>query len=391
MLRSSFLILMRGCPLPWRPVFLLLLPILGVLGFGQHAVAHEIRPAIATLELADGGAFDLRLSLNLEALIAAIGPEHQDSSTSPNAAEYDRLRALQPAALEDAYASFADDLLAGISLLDASGNRVGLEPESVAIEPVGDISVQRNSVVTYSGRVPGGAASLRWSFDAAFGPSVIRAQVADGEIFYSDYVLNGEPSGEIELGAISSQSKLAVFADYVLIGFEHIVPKGLDHILFVVGLFLLSPRLKPLLWQVTCFTLAHSVTLALGMLRILRISPSIVEPLIALSIVYVAVENLVTDRLSRWRPLVIFLFGLLHGLGFAGVLTEIGLARPDFLVGLIAFNVGVELGQLAVIVACFLAVGLWFGHERWYRKMIAMPASLAIAAIGAFWFIERIA
>ena len=167
------------------------------------------------------------------------------------------------------------------------------------------------------------------------------------------------------------------------------MPKGLDHILFIIGLFLLSPRLKPLLWQVTTFTLAHSLTLALSMLGVLKLPSSIVEPLIARSIVYVAVENMMTDRLQRWRPAVIFAFGLLHGLGFAGVLSEIGLSTADFAAGLIAFNVGVELGQLAVVAACFLTVGLFRGAP-FYRAAITVPASLVIAVVGAYWFIERV-
>jgi hypothetical protein len=203
-------------------------------------------------------------------------------------------------------------------------------------------------------------------------------------------VLSGNTSEPIAISEILPQSALSVFKNYVAIGFEHIVPKGLDHILFVVGLFLLSPRLKPLLWQVTSFTLAHSVTLALGTLGAIQISPAIVEPLIAASIVYVAVENIVTDRLQRWRPLVIFCFGLLHGLGFAGVLEEIGLSPTHFVTGLIAFNVGVELGQLTVVGLCFLAVGLWFQSKTWYRRGVTVPASLAIALIGAYWFVERV-
>ena len=168
------------------------------------------------------------------------------------------------------------------------------------------------------------------------------------------------------------------------------MPKGLDHILFVVGLFLLSTKLGSLLWQVTAFTLAHTVTLALGILGYVSISPAIVEPLIALSIVYVAVENIMTDKLHRWRPVIVFCFGLLHGLGFAGVLQEIGLSSTHFVTGLIAFNVGVELGQLTVIAICFLAVGFWFGSKLWYRRLITTPASIGIAVIASWWVFERV-
>ncbi|MEM6734376.1 MAG: HupE/UreJ family protein, partial [Myxococcota bacterium] len=136
---------------------------------------------------------------------------------------------------------------------------------------------------------------------------------------------------------------------YLVQGVLHIVPKGLDHILFVLGLFLLSTAWKPLLWQVSAFTLAHSVTLGLSMAGVWQMPGHIVEPIIAASIVYVAVENIFTTDLNPWRPVLVFAFGLLHGLGFAGVLGEIGMPTDAFFTALLAFNVGVELGQLAVI------------------------------------------
>ena len=145
------------------------------------------------------------------------------------------------------------------------------------------------------------------------------------------------------------------------------MPLGLDHILFVLGLYLLSVRLRPILIQVTSFTVAHSVTLGLGLYGVVSVPPSVVEPLIAVSIVFIAVENFLTDRLTPWRPYLVFGFGLIHGLGFAGVLHEVGLVRDDFINGLIAFNVGVELGQLAVIALAFLVTGLWFRKKPWYR------------------------
>ena len=92
----------------------------------------------------------------------------------------------------------------------------------------------------------------------------------------------------------------------------------------------------------------------------------------------------------RWRPALIFGFGLLHGLGFASVLGELGLQPGSFLISLIGFNIGVEIGQLAVIAAAFLAVGLWFGRKPWYRQRIAIPASAVIGLVGAWWFVERV-
>lgn len=175
---------------------------------------------------------------------------------------------------------------------------------------------------------------------------------------------------------------------YLALGFWHIVPEGLDHILFVLGLFLLSVRLRPLLWQVSAFTAAHTLTLGLSTWGVLDLSPRIVEPLIALSIAWVAVENVVTDELRPWRVWVVFGFGLLHGLGFAGVLSELGLPRSETVTALLSFNAGVELGQLTVLLLAFLAVG-WGRHAFWYRRRVVIPASVAIAAVGLWWAVER--
>ncbi len=202
----------------------------------------------------------------------------------------------------------------------------------------------------------------------------------------------GEESPGYRIGsdesARNAASILRVAGEYLVLGFWHIVPQGLDHILFVLGLYLLSPRLRPLLWQVSAFTIAHSLTLALSMYGVVSLPTRVVEPLIAASIAYVAIENLLTKEMHPWRPALVFAFGLLHGLGFAGVLTELGLPRSEFVPALISFNAGVELGQLAVIAGAFACSG-WVRARGWYRPAIAIPASVAIAGMGLFWSVER--
>ena len=356
------------------------------------AAAHELRPAIATVSFDAPGELRLELTLNLEALVAGIGAGHEDTSQSANAADYDRLRALAPADLQATFERFSPQLLDGIELT-LDGNRADLQIRAVDIPETGDTDLARISTIRLTAGVPASAETLVWRFEPSFGDSVIRLAkggAADGapDITYAVFLSAGV-SEEVSIQDIRPQSVWSVFSNYLVVGFEHIVPKGLDHILFVVGLFLLSPRLKPLLWQVTSFTLAHSITLALAMAGIVQAPPSIVEPLIAASIVYVAVENLMTDRLQTWRPVVVFCFGLLHGLGFAGVLTEIGLQPAHFISGLVAFNLGVELGQLTVLAACFLFVGLWFRSKPWYRARISIPGSAAIALTGFYWFVTR--
>lgn len=176
---------------------------------------------------------------------------------------------------------------------------------------------------------------------------------------------------------------------YLGLGYKHILPLGFDHILFVLSLFLLSSKLKTVLWQSLAFTVAHSVTLGLAMYGAVKVSPSIVEPLIALSIMYVALENIFISRLRPSRIGIVFLFGLIHGLGFASALNSLGLPQNSFLSSLVMFNVGVEGGQLTVILLAFFLVGKWFGSKPYYHKYIVTPLSIAIAAIALFWVIER--
>ena len=191
------------------------------------------------------------------------------------------------------------------------------------------------------------------------------------------------------VGELEDMSKGDKAILYLNLGYKHILPLGLDHILFVLSLFLFSADLKKVLWQSLAFTVAHSVTLGLAVYDVITISPNIVEPLIALSIMYVALENIFAKKLKASRIGIIFLFGLIHGLGFASVLNSLGLPKDAFLSSLIMFNVGVELGQVIVILAAFLLFGLWFGKKPYYRKYVVIPLSILIAAIALYWLIER--
>jgi hypothetical protein len=192
------------------------------------------------------------------------------------------------------------------------------------------------------------------------------------------------------VGELENMSKADAAILYLQLGFQHILPLGLDHILFVLGLFLLSPKLKPVLWQATAFTAAHSITLALAMFKVITPSPAIVEPIIALSIMYVALENIWSPALKRSRIGIVFLFGLVHGMGFANVLGSLGLPQDAYFTSLLMFNVGVELGQLAVILSAFLLFGKWFGNKPYYRKAVVIPLSIVITIMAGYWTIERL-
>jgi hypothetical protein len=177
---------------------------------------------------------------------------------------------------------------------------------------------------------------------------------------------------------------------YLQLGFHHIIPGGLDHILFVSALCLLSNKIKTILWQATAFTVAHSVTLALSMKNIIVVPPAITEPIIALSIVFVAIENILFSQLKAWRILIVFMFGLIHGMGFASALNEIGLPPNKFYTSILAFNGGVELGQATIIIIIFSSLVALWGKKIWYRKRIVYPLSAVIAVIAGCWTIERL-
>jgi len=189
---------------------------------------------------------------------------------------------------------------------------------------------------------------------------------------------------------LEKMSKTDAALLYVQLGYQHILPLGLDHILFVLSLFLLNPKLKPILWQATAFTVAHTVTLGLSMYKVIQPPSAIVEPLIALSILYVALENIFFTKLKATRIGVVFLFGLIHGMGFASALGQLGLPQNSYLTSLLMFNLGVELGQITVILAAWFLLAKWFGDKPYYRKYIVIPLSVIISAIAAYWVVERI-
>lgn len=242
-----------------------------------------------------------------------------------------------------------------------------------------------------SGRTPAAVSLFTFSNGAISGFFVLRLRNEGTVSPVTQWVEGGTVSAPFPLDrAVVPPSRWKTVRLYAVLGYTHILPRGLDHVLFVLGIFLLAVELRPVLCQVTAFTLAHTITLALSVYGVVSLPSSVVEPLIALSIAYVAVENVFTRKLHAWRPVVVFVFGLLHGMGFAGVLTEIGLPRSEFVPALLSFNVGVEGGQLTVILTAFLVFGLPFRKEPWYRQRIVVPGSLAIAAIGLYWSVQRV-
>jgi hypothetical protein len=248
------------------------------------------------------------------------------------------------------------------------------------------------ATIRLTGAIPRGARQLTWTYGWTFATYAFSVQQAAHGQLATQWLEGNQTSLPISLNASAAPPlRLTIAWRYLVLGFTHIVPNGFDHMLFVLGIFLLSRRLRAVLWQVSAFTIAHSITLGLSMYGLVSVSPRIVEPLIALSIAYVAVENVFVSHLRPWRVVLVFGFGLLHGLGFAGALKELGLPRSEFVTALLTFNIGVEAGQLAVIGAAFALVGWHYGQRPWYRQRIVMPASALIACVAFYCTVARLA
>lgn len=356
----------------------------------QVAQAHQMRPAIITISFEQNASVKIQIETNVEAILSGIGSEHENTDDAPQAEVYRELRKLPADALTTKFKRFAAEFSQGLQLI-LDGNPVNWQLTAIHIPQTGDTRLSRKSILHYQATVPADVSKAIWTYAAEYGDAVVNF-ISEGRAEKTTYwLVKGQTSPPYPLKQKKiAQSWSQVVSDYLQLGYIHILPAGLDHILFVLGLFLLSRKLSPLLWQVSAFTLAHTMTLALSVYGVISVSALIVEPLIALSIAYVGIENLLTRDLKPWRIVIVFLFGLLHGLGFAGVLTELGLPESQFVTALISFNVGVELGQLSVILIALMVVYRLRKNDTLYPKLIIIPGSLAISLMGLFWTWQRI-
>jgi hypothetical protein len=367
---------MRGHRLAAVASLLLLSPVRGL--------AHNLKFTEVRLELREDGTFRADVTCDLDAL--ALGVD-SGADSAALAASIETL----PAPERDELVGRLRDMLKRRLRVRFDGEPAAFEvllPERGQPPPEGRLPSALGLRARLEGAVPANAREVVFFASRAF-PPVRLEIVRGGARLHVQMLQRGAESTPARVRETTEGSRWATLARFLGLGFEHILPEGLDHVLFVLGLALFSRTLGPLLVQVTAFTVAHTVTLILSTYGVVQLPSRVVEPLIALSITYVAVENLLASRLGLVRVLLVFAFGLLHGLGFAGALAELGLPERDRLLALLAFNGGVELGQLAVILPAFLALG---GLERagLARRKIVVPASVAVGAVGLYWTVTRL-
>jgi hypothetical protein len=235
-----------------------------------------------------------------------------------------------------------------------------------------------------------GELKIHWSEEEQAELIILTEDSEDGEI------VSVRPGGELGLVTVADtgrasatpQSSSLSFRSWIHAGYRHVLPVGLDHMLFIFGLFLIVLKWRPLLWQSLLFTLAHSITLAISVFGWVHLDQKLVEALVALSIAVIGVENLLTHKVGKFRYALVFGFGLVHGLGFASFMSDKvrGIPREKLTMPLLGFNLGVELAQITVLAASFLI----FLPIRKYRSEARTVGSVIVAVAGVGWMIERL-
>jgi hydrogenase/urease accessory protein HupE len=364
------------------------------------AGAHTMTLTEVTVTFATPGKLDVKIGVDLTQILGSPDRYYQ-FVTEPEVAQQAEVRTLLPQVLaglqlvvgrtplklelkefSTATANKALILDSQMSTLSTFRFTAALPASQEPLKLLVPIGAPIDYPVVYTLQVPAAHVSMtRWLEDGAH-----ESEPYD----WAGHAPGGAPSAHNVSVDPDSLPWTHQTALYLRLGFKHIVPEGEDHILFVLGLFFLGITWRKLLSQTTVFTIAHATTLFLSTYGIFRLPSRFVEPGIAISIAWIAIENVFKPRLGPSRLAVVFGFGLVHGLGFASSLSDIPFPKHDFIMALLGFNFGVDFGQLFVIAVAFMLVG-WFRNEPWFRSRIAIPCSLVIAAIGLLWAIQRIA
>ena len=347
---------------------------------------HEIKPAIVDITIIEENA-SIEFKLNAETVLSEIDASvYVDTNNSPQSQKYDEFRGFSVQEIEELVIKNKSKFINKIQINNES-EIIPLLLNKVETFDETNEEMPRDTILYLNFELKDSSFTVQ--FDKEIGPVVIRQfeDLSKESVLFTSYLQPAEKSPLLSKQSRSSIGKTII--EYLILGIEHIVPKGLDHILFIIGIFFYAIKFKPLFLQVTMFTLAHSITLILASLNLIFIPAVVVEPLIALSISYVAIENIFQRRLVVPRYVIIFIFGLIHGLGFAFVLGDIGLNTSQLVISLISFNLGVEVAQIAIIILASI-IFILPSRQSWYRAFLQIPISVIISLIGLYWFIERV-
>ena len=360
--------------------------------FCNTSIAHEIKPSIADFTY-DQSYLNFEVRLNAELILSNIDASNvSNTNSSPLTEIYDRYRLLNKKDLENSILESWKDISSNIHI-KINNKLKKIDLIKIDTQDVKNFEISRDTLISFRVLLNQESENFTFKWIKNYGPIILRENndLKLEDELVTEYLQSGTESDPIFFKENNFRSMFTSFTKFFVLGIQHIIPKGLDHILFIFGLFLFSSSLNKLIKQITIFTIAHSITLIFVSLSLIKINPQIVEPIIALSIVYVGLENIFKNYIKEYmRYVVILFFGLLHGLGFALVLSDIGFRSSKLFINLISFNIGIEVAQISIILFLYLLIAIKFAKNKYYRIAFQIPASILIASIGLYWFIERI-
>ena len=360
--------------------------------FSTVSISHEIKPSIADFTY-DENYLNIKIRLNAELILSNIDASKISNTNSSSLSDiYDKLRILDKIELEELFKSSWQEISTNIDIkINNETKKINLI--NIEVKDIKNFEISRDTHIYLQVLLNNNSEYFTFSWIKKYGPIILRENSnhkLEDELF-TEYLQSGIESDQFSFNEKNFKNRLNSFIKFFVLGVQHIIPKGLDHILFIFGLFLFSSSLKKLITQITIFTIAHSITLIFVSLSLMKINPQIVEPIIALSIVYVGIENIFKNYVKEYlRYVVILFFGLLHGLGFALVLSDIGYRSTDLFINLISFNIGIEVAQISIVLVLYLLVASNFAKNKNYRMFFQVPSSILISSIGLYWFFERI-
>ncbi len=373
-------------------LYLFLIQIVFLNIFSTSSISHEIKPSIADF-IYDESYLNFKIRLNAELILSNIDASTVSNTDSSTLSEiYDKFRILSKEDLEQMFQNSWSEISSNIDIkINNELKKITLIKTEV--EDIKNYEISRDTHVYFRVLIDKNSEQFTFRWIKNYGPIILRENNNNKleDELVTEYLQSGIESSKFSFKENNFRKTFNSFSKFFILGIQHIIPKGLDHILFIFGLFLFSSSLKKLISQITIFTIAHSITLVFVSLSLMRINPQIVEPIIALSIVYIGLENIFKKYIKEYlRYIVILFFGLLHGLGFALVLSDIGYQSGDLFVNLLSFNLGIEVAQISIVLVLYLLVALKFAKNKNYRIFFQVPSSILISSIGLYWFFERI-
>jgi hydrogenase/urease accessory protein HupE len=360
--------------------------------FCNTSFSHEIKPSIADFDY-DQSYLNFEVRLNAELILSNIDASNiSNTNSSPLTEIYDRYRLLNKKDLENSILESWKDISSNIDI-KINNKLKEIDLIKIDTQDVKSFEISRDTLISFRVLLNEESENFTFKWIKNYGAIILRENndLKLEDELVTEYLQSGTETDPIFFKENNFRSMFTSFTKFFILGIQHIIPKGLDHILFIFGLFLFSSSLNKLIKQITIFTIAHSITLIFVSLSLIKINPQIVEPIIALSIVYVGLENIFKNYIKEYmRYVVILFFGLLHGLGFALVLSDIGFRSSKLFINLISFNIGIEVAQISIILFLYLLIAIKFANNKYYRITFQIPSSILIASIGLYWFIERI-